>query len=270
MSVKNNKKDKKVDRRKKVKPFKNFFEMEVGNLGAARNVDDFSHVAEAMYGDGQDSTAPSVQPLADGANDKNSLIRDIILDLEDLKTSHNWSTPLNDDLIQAMATTLKDAGIEPTDFYAAIGAPPEKQEQYLIYGPSSWQGGNGALNDLKRMLAGPGRQAVQEDESDPASDLAAGSTSAGDALSESTYRIGRVIFDSPFGTGIKYYPGIDRITGNSKKEALRNYILRLAREKKFTAPIGVLYNNAVENGVEIEELASSPEVQPQYWWQDKD
>ena len=81
-----------------------------------------------------------------------------------------------------MADTLRDVGIEPTDFDAAIGAPPDKQEQYLIYGPSSWKGGQGALKDLKKMSGAD--QIVDEEESVPASNLPMGSTSAGDPLSD--------------------------------------------------------------------------------------
>jgi hypothetical protein len=231
---------------KDLKAFKNFYEMETGTLGSAgRNVGDFSHVAEAMYAGSQEYSVPAVQPLVDNV-DKEQLIKDIIFDLEDLKGSHDWTKPLDNDLIRAMADTLVDAGIEPTDLYAAIDASPEKQEQYLIYGPSSWKGGKGALNDLKAILRGNEPEEIneeetlapedihnladkknivwdnntnfmkltqeltgkrhlddlnqkelrimkdyltglEEDESDPAADLPMGSTSAGDALSESIY-----------------------------------------------------------------------------------
>lgn len=247
-------KDKKKYVRKDIKDkFKDFYENEVGTLGTvSTNVGDFSHVAEsilsteALYAGSQEYSVPAVQPLVDNV-DKEQLIKDIIFNLEDLKMSHNWSKPLDNDLIKAMADTLKDAGIEPTDFYAAVDATPEKQEQYLIYGPSSWKGGKGALNDLKAILRGNEPEEIteeeeiitpedihnladkknivwdndpnfmrltqkltgkkhlddlnlkelrimkdyltglEEDESDPAADLPMGSTSAGDALSETIY-----------------------------------------------------------------------------------
>lgn len=237
-------KDKKKYDRKSFKSFKDFYEEEMGTLGAANTTPplDSSHVAETMYSDGQDETVPSVQSIAD-AVDKEQLIQDIIGDLEELK-GHDWSQPLNKDVIKAMAQTLRQAGVEPTDFDAAVNASPEKQKQYLITGPSSWKGGKGALNDLKAILAGNEPQEVtneqetltpqdihaladkmeiewdnnpefmeltkkltgkehlddlnqkelqvvkdyleglQEDESNPAADLPMGSTSAGDALSE--------------------------------------------------------------------------------------
>lgn len=157
-------KDKKKYDRKNFKNFKSFYEMEIGTLASAgRNVGDFSHVAEAMYAAGQEYSIPAVQPLVDNV-DKEQLIKDVIFDLEDLKTSHDWSKPLDNDLIRAMADTLKDAGIEPTDFYAAVDASPEKQEEYLLYGPSSWKGGKGALNDLKAILRGNEPEEISDEE----------------------------------------------------------------------------------------------------------
>ena len=166
--------------------FKTFKEYIINTLQGQNVVDNQNDTAEAYVADGQDETIPSSQPLAvEVIKNKSELIVDIINDLEDLKINYNWSTPLNDDLIKAMANTLRDAGIEPTDFYASVGATSEKQEQYLIYGPSSWNGGKGALNDLKAILAGKEPQTVDEEESVPASNLPMGSTSAGDPLSES-------------------------------------------------------------------------------------
>lgn len=233
-------KDKKKYNRKEFKKnFKDFYENEVGTLGTVgTNVGDFSHVAETMYADGQDETTPSVQSLADNV-DREQLIQDIIGDLEDLKNTFPWTEPLEDSVIKAMAQTLRQADVEPTDFIAAVGKPAKLQKQYLITGPSSWKGGKGALNDLKAILAGnePEEQeltpediheladrkkiiwdedpnfmrltqkltgkkhldeldqeglrkmkeyldGLEEDESNPASDLAMGSTSVGDPLSE--------------------------------------------------------------------------------------
>lgn len=166
---------------KKLTTFKEYF---FNTASGSQIVGDEQHgAAEGTYADGQDETTPS-QTLTDKV-DKEQLIRDVINDLEDFKISHNFTLPLNDDLIKAMADTLRDVGIEPTDFDAAISASPDKQEQYLIYGPSSWKGGKGALNDLKAILSGKEPQVVDEEESVPASNLPMGSTSAGDALSES-------------------------------------------------------------------------------------
>ena len=174
----------KTDYNRKV--FKSFKEYIMNTLQGQNVVDNQNDTSEAYAADGQDETVPSSQPLADSnIKNKSELVVDIINDLEDLKINYNWSAPLNDDLIKAMANTLRDAGIEPTDFDASVGATPEQQEQYLIYGPSSWKGGRGALNDLKAILASGNIQKVDEEESVPASDLPMGSTSAGDALSES-------------------------------------------------------------------------------------
>lgn len=264
-------KDKKKYNRKDFKSFKDFYENEMGTLGAANTTPplDSSHVAETMYADGQDSTSPAVQSLADAAS-REELIGDVIYDLEDLKTSHDWSKPLDNDLIKAMADTLKDAGVEPTDFYAAIDAPPEKQEQYLIYGPSSWKGGNGALQDLKNILAGNEPQEVKEDESDPASDLAMGSTSAGDTLSEATFRIGEIILDNPYGTGPKHFKGIDRIVAKSEDDALLRYIRFLVKDKKIPTNPRVLYRNAQDNEAQVTRLPDTSVEQPKYWWHDFD
>jgi hypothetical protein len=235
---------KKYDRKKERINFKDYYREEMGTLGSAStNPGDFSHVAETMYADGQDETTPSVQSLADNV-DREQLIQDIIGDLEELKTSFPWTEPLEDSVIKAMAQTLRQVGVEPTDLDAAVGKPAKLQKQYLITGPSSWKGGNGALNDLKAILAGNEPQEItneqqeltpedihdladrkkiiwdedpnfmrltqkltgkkhlddlnqeelrimrdyleglEEDESNPAADLAMGSTSAGDPLSE--------------------------------------------------------------------------------------
>lgn len=228
------------------------------------------NIKEATYADGQDETTPSVQTLIDDV-DKEQLVRDIINDLEDLKTSHDWSQPLGDDLIKAMADTLRDAGIEPTDFDAAISASPDKQEQYLIYGPSSWKGGQGALKDLKAIAAGNEPQEIEEDEANPASDLPAGSTSAGDPLSESTYKVGTVIFNNPFGTGRRYYQGTDKIEASSEDDALNKFVRLLARREQIPTNPRILYRDAQRNGARVIKLASSePPVSdkpPQeYWW----
>lgn len=155
---------KKYDRKKEKINFKDYYKEEMGTLGSAdTNPADFSHVAETMYADGQDSTMPAVQSLADNV-DREQLIQDIIGDLEELKTSFPWTEPLEDDVIKAMAQTLRQAGVEPTDLDAAIGKPAKVQKQYLITGPSSWKGGNGALNDLKAILAGNEPQEITNEQ----------------------------------------------------------------------------------------------------------
>jgi hypothetical protein len=155
---------KKYDRKKEKINFKDYYKEEMGTLGSAdTNPADFSHVAETMYADGQDETTPSVQSLADNV-DREQLIQDIIGDLEELKTSFPWTEPLEDDVIKAMAQTLRQAGVEPTDLDAAVGKPADVQKQYLITGPSSWKGGNGALNDLKAILAGNEPQEITNEQ----------------------------------------------------------------------------------------------------------
>lgn len=261
----------KTDYNRKV--FKSFKEYIINTLQGQNVVDNQNDTSEAYAADGQDETIPSSQPLADSdIKNKSELVVDVINDLEDLKINYNWSTPLNDDLIKAMANTLRDAGIEPTDFDASVGATPEQQEQYLIYGPSSWKGGKGALNDLKAILAGKEPQVVDEEESVPASDLPMGSTSAGDSGSmvESTYRIGEVILDNPYGTGRKHFQGIDRIEAISENDALNKFIRRLAVSKKIPTSPEILYRNAQKNNVSIVKIEDKTSKTPKYWWQDKD
>jgi hypothetical protein len=155
---------KKYDRKKERINFKDYYKEEMGTLGSAStNPGDFSHVAETMYADGQDETTPSVQSLADNV-DREQLIQDIIGDLEELKNSFPWTEPLEDSIIKAMAQTLRQAGVEPTDLDAAVGKPAKLQKQYLITGPSSWKGGNGALNDLKAILAGNEPQEITNEQ----------------------------------------------------------------------------------------------------------
>lgn len=289
---------------------------------------------KAMYTDKKDQNTPAVQSIGD-AVDKDQLVMDIIGNLEELK-SYNWSKPLNDDVIEAMAMTLKQAGIEPTDFYAAIGASPEKQQQYLLYGPSSWKGGKGALNDLKAILYGnepeeitnetemltpedihsladekniiwdndpafmkltqelTGKkhldslnqkelrvmknylEGLQEDESNPAAALPMGTTTAGTAASpgdnigESTYKIGEVILDNPYGTGRKHFQGIDRIEAVSEDDALNKYIRQLVVSKKIPTNPKILYRNAQKNNVSVIKIEDSVAKPSTYWWQDKD
>ncbi len=233
-----------------INTFKEYF---LNTAQGSQIVADEQHgAAEAMYADGQDETTPS-QTLTDEV-DKEQLIRDVINDLEDLKTSHDWSQPLGDDLIKAMADTLRDAGIEPTDFDAAISAAPDKQEQYLIYGPSSWKGGNGALKDLKAIAAGNEPQEVK-----------------GESSPGSVFKIGTVIFNNPFGTGRRYYQGTDKIEAASEDDALNKFVRLLARREQIPTNPRILYRDAQRNGARVIKLASSePPVSdkpPQeYWW----
>lgn len=141
-----------------------------------------SNIGETQYSDGQDYSIPA-SPIVDATN-KEQVIQDVINDLEDLKTQHNWTKPVNNDLIRAMASTLREIGVEPTDLDASIGVSPEEQEQYMITGPSSWKGGNGALNDLKAILAGREPQEIEEDESVPSSDLPYGSADSNPGMAD--------------------------------------------------------------------------------------
>jgi len=183
-------KDKKKYNRKNFKNFKDYYES-MTNTPYAPNMPgmngDQTGVEEAEYADGQDETQ-STGPM-DENTDKRQIIHDILGDLEDLEVNHNWSKPLDGDLIKAMAQSLRDAGVEPTDFDAAVNATPEAQKQYLITGPSSWKGGNGAMKDLKAILNGtmPPDDEIDEDESNPASDLPFGTTSMGDPLTQENF-----------------------------------------------------------------------------------
>ena len=141
-----------------------------------------SNIGETQYSDGQDYSVPA-SPVFDATN-REQVIQDVINDLEDLKTQHNWDTTVNNDLIRAMADTLREIGIEPTDLDASVGATPDKQEQYMIYGPSSWKGGNGALNDLKAILAGREPQEIKEDESVPSSNLPYGAADSNPGMAD--------------------------------------------------------------------------------------
>lgn len=141
-----------------------------------------SNIGETQYSDGQDYSIPA-SPVVDAVN-REQVIQDVINDLEDLKTQYNWTKPVNNDLIRAMADTLREIGIEPTDLDASIDASPEKQEQYMITGPSAWEGGNGALNDLKAILAGREPREIKEDESVPSSDLPYGSADSNPGMAD--------------------------------------------------------------------------------------
>lgn len=141
-----------------------------------------SNIGETQYSDGQDYSIPA-SPVVDATN-REQVIQDVINDLEDLKAQHNWTKPINNDLIRAMASTLREIGIEPTDLDASIDVSPDKQEQYMITGPSSWKGGNGALNDLKAILAGREPQEIEEDESVPSSDLPYGSADSNPGMAD--------------------------------------------------------------------------------------
>lgn len=141
-----------------------------------------SNIGETQYSDGQDYSVPA-SPVVDATN-REQVIQDVINDLEDLKVQHNWTKPINNDLIRAMASTLREIGIEPTDLDASIDVSPDKQEQYMITGPSSWKGGNGALNDLKAILAGREPQEIKEDESVPSSDLPYGASDSNPGMAD--------------------------------------------------------------------------------------
>ena len=185
-------KDKKKYVRKNFKNFKSYYESMV-NTPYAPNMPDMNGDAtgveegEFAANTGDQNQEPIGQ--VDEKINKRQIIHDIIGDLEDLKVNHNWSKPLDSDLIKAMAQSLRDAGVEPTDFDAAVDATPEAQEQYLITGPSSWKGGQGALKDLNNIIKSttlPDTE-VHEDESNPAPDLPFGTTSMGDPLTQENF-----------------------------------------------------------------------------------
>jgi hypothetical protein len=227
-----------------------------GNLGGPT---DTSFTAEGEYAQGQD--IEGIPPVQDGV-DREQIIHDIIGDIEDLNSSHNWNISVNKDLISAMADSLREVGIEPTDLdYAATTDDPGRQENYLMH----------ALKDLKAMT-----QNVMEDESDPADSLPMGSTTAGTAASpgdnigESAFRIGEVILDNPYGTGRKHFQGIDRIEAVSKDDALNKFIRQLVVSKKITTRPEILYRNAQENGVSVVKIEDTITKPKSYWWQDKD
>lgn len=160
-------KDKKKYSRKDSKSFDTMYEQAMSSLGViGRNNDDTSFTAEGEYAQGQDDAG--IPPVQDGV-DKEQTIHDIIGDIEDLNSSHNWNTPVNKDLISAMADSLREVGIEPTDLdYAAETNDPDRQENYLMH----------ALKDLKAMT-----QNVSKEESEPADSLPMGTTTAGTAAS---------------------------------------------------------------------------------------
>jgi len=254
----------------KLKTFKKFYKENIPTMSPGLNTpctDYNTGVNEGEYA--QDS---GDQMDLNDANDPKEIIKNIIADLEDLKTK-DWSKPLDNDLIKAMAQSLRDAGVEPTDFDAAVDASPEKQEQYLIYGPSSWKGGNGALNDLKAILAGNEPEPIDEEEANPASSLPYGSTSAGAAdpttVTESFYQIDEFWIDMP-GGGRKRYHGIDKIEAKSEDDALSKLLYRISLAKAPNIPIGVMFHSVKKNGVKIHKLEDLPVKQHHYWWQDKD
>jgi hypothetical protein len=185
-------KDKKKYNRKGLKNFKDYYESMVSSPYAPNMPDmngDQTGVQEGEYAANTGDQDPEPVGQVDEVTNKKQIIHDIISDLEDLKVNHNWSKPLDSDLIKAMAQSLRDAGVEPTDFDAAVDATPEAQEQYLITGPSSWKGGQGALKDLNAILknaTSPDTE-IDEDESNPASDLPFGTTSMGDPLTQENF-----------------------------------------------------------------------------------
>lgn len=182
-------KDKSKYSRKEFKSFKAFYKEDYApGSYAAQNMPgmdgDQTGVEEGEYAqDTGDQIA-----LNDSIN-KRQIIHDIIGDLKDLRDNHNWNKPVNNDLLKAMADSLKEVDIEPTDFYASIDASSGNQEQFLITGPSSWNGGSGALKDLQAILDNnePEETEVKEDESDPAPDLPFGTTSMGDPLTQENF-----------------------------------------------------------------------------------
>jgi len=81
---------------------------------------------------------------------KKQVVEFVISMLEKLQEKNRW--PVKSSILEDFVTVLRQIGINPVDFDAAI-KNPEKQKQYLITGPSApGGGGNGALNDLKKML----------------------------------------------------------------------------------------------------------------------
>ena len=247
-------------------------------MGYAPNTPDMNGdqtgVGEGEYAD---NTGDEISLFSDEA-DKDQIIQDTISNLEELKTSHDWNTPVNADILQGMVDDLKSVGIEPTDIEASI-KEPNKQKQYLITGPSSWKGGNGALNDLKAILAGHEPEPIDEEESLPASSLPMGSSSAdtaastGDNINESFYEIGQVCFDNPYNDGqMKYFPGTEGqpVEGKSSKDALNKFIRRLAIKHKIPTDPRILYTNALKHDVHITKVEAASKPQPTYWWQDKD
>ena len=263
-------KDKKKYDRKGGKSFDTMYEQAMSSLGViGRNTGtpgqlggptDPSFTAEGEYAQGQDDAGiPAVQ--VDEA-DKEQIVHDIIGDIEDLNSSHNWNTPVNKDLISAMADSLREVGIEPTDLdYAATTNDPGRQENYLMH----------ALKDLRAMT-----QNVAEDESNPADPLPMGTTtvgtaaSPGDNIGESTYKIGEVILDNPYGTGRKHFQGIDRIEAVSEDDALNKFIRRLVVSKKIPTKPEILYRNAQKNNVSVVKIEDNVSKPTAYWWQDKD
>lgn len=167
-----------INAKESVGSFKDFYETFLNTAGGDQRVTDTQFSNEAEYADGQDTSVPSSPVVEDES--KQEVIRDVIADLEEIKNNHNWEKPVNNDLIRAMADTLREVGVEPTDLDASINATPEEQEKYMIFGPGTWKGSKGALNDLKRILAGK----LNEDESVPSSDVAAGSADSNPGMAD--------------------------------------------------------------------------------------
>jgi len=185
-------KDIKKYNRKNFKNFKHYYESMV-NTPYAPNMPgmngDQTGVEEGEYAADTGDQDPEPIGQVDEKINNRQIIYDIIGDLEDLRDNHNWSKPLDSDLIRAMAQSLRDAGVEPTDLDAAVDASPETQEQYLITGPGSWNGSKGALKDLEGILKGtvsPDTE-IEEDEANPAADLPFGTTTMGDPLTQENF-----------------------------------------------------------------------------------
>ena len=166
------------------KSFKDFF-----NEDYAPNSPGGYNGDQTGVGEGEIAQNSGDQIALNDSIDKKQIIFDIIGDLEDLRDTHDWSKPVNSDLIRAMADSLKEVGIEPSDLYASIDASPEKQEQYLITGPSSWSGGSGALSDLHAIIKGnePKDTTTDKEKQNPSEDLPFHTASLGAPLTKENF-----------------------------------------------------------------------------------
>jgi hypothetical protein len=247
---------------------------ETPTLGtASNNVSDW--YSEGTYADSQDLSVPAVQPekaavvAKPEVKDRQAIIKDVVDKLQELANTYDWVNPVNIDTLKNIADQLRSIDIEPTDIEASIGAPAHKQRRFLVTGPSSWEGGLGALKDLQALLKHASRHPFYEDESNPGSDLAGGSSdSVGMAdLSEHVYRIGNIILDNPFGTGPKHFHGTDRIEAASEADALNKYIRLIAEMKGIRQDPRIMYSSAKKNGAKVTRLPDSPPPPPpEYWW----
>jgi hypothetical protein len=85
--------------------------------------------------------------------DKKNAARYVMQKLDSIKKDVGNGRPVEDEVLDDMASRLRKVGIGPTDIEAAKGEDPKSQAMFL-FRKSPGGGGDGAYNDLKNMVSG--------------------------------------------------------------------------------------------------------------------